>query len=129
MRALSFDSAHEVEYSKFNLYFIREVKKIGNTAEIQDSGNSILFGSGNKFFYDATSKKIYLIETDNNNTETKKVTISSNVTLCQFSKNQTDERLITVSLKIDENDTRTIEYVLTPRNPGIIENDYIYSSN
>ena len=90
------------EYSKFNLAFVEEVKKINN--EITDvTSNSIEFSSGNKYTFQ--DNKIYL----------NKAALVNNVKKCKFEVINLDyKQVVAVNMEIGKGTTiiRNIRYVL-----------------
>ena len=90
------------EISKFNMYFLQEVKKQGNDIKtISDS--EILFTMGNKYTF--KNNGIYL----NDN-----INIAANIQECIFSYNLVNgKKTISVKIKTENTDMQAIEYVLT----------------
>ncbi len=90
------------EYSKFNLAFVEEVKKINN--EITNvTSNSIEFSSGNKYTFQ--DNKIYL----------NKAALVNNVKKCKFEVINLDyKQVVAVNMEIGKGTTiiRNIRYVL-----------------
>ena len=90
------------EYSKFNLAFVEEVKKINN--EITNvTSNSIEFSSGNKYTFQ--DNKIYL----------NKAALVNNVKKCKFEVINLDyKQVVAVNMEIGNGTTiiRNIRYVL-----------------
>ena len=91
------------EYSKFNLSFVEEVKKINN--EVTNiTNNSIEFSSGNKYTFQ--DNKIYL----------NKVALVNNVKKCTFELINIDyKQVVAVNMEIGKGTTitRNVRYVLT----------------
>ena len=90
------------EYSKFNLAFVEEVKKINN--EVTNiTSNSIEFSSGNKYTFQ--DNKIYL----------NKAALVNNVKKCKFEVINLDyKQVVAVNMEIGKGTTiiRNIRYVL-----------------
>lgn len=54
------DTEQILEFSKFNTYFLKEIKLKGNSVDsIDGEGKYILFTSGNSFSFDTDNNKIY----------------------------------------------------------------------
>lgn len=112
------------EIDKFNMYFLEEVKKQDNeVVSINNDGTIITFKTGNIYMFESDSIK--LIEGDNN------IIISRNIEQCEFSKIFMDgKEIIRVVIKIDNGETKTIEYVLNSDNTTYnYESEDEYSSN
>lgn len=92
------------EVDKFNVYFLKEVKKQGN--EINTiSENQILFSLGDKYTFNREDKCIYL----NDN-----IKIAENIENCVFTSEEVNEKtVITVTIKAINTEEKTIEYVLS----------------
>lgn len=68
-----------VEYDKFNMYFLNDIKNTNNDLkEIDIQGKYIKFTNGNKYIY--LDDKIYLENIDDN----KKIIIANNIEECNF---------------------------------------------
>lgn len=91
------------EYSKFNLAFVEEVKKINN--EVTNiTSNSIEFSSGNKYTFQ--DNKIYL----------NKIALVNHVKKCTFELINIDyKQVVAVNMEIGKGTTitRNVRYVLT----------------
>ena len=90
------------EYSKFNLAFVEEVKKLNNEVTNVTS-NSIEFSSGNKYTFQ--DNKIYL----------NKVALVNHVKKCTFQLINIDyKQVVAVNMEIGKGTTitRNIRYVL-----------------
>lgn len=117
------------EINKFNMYFLKEVKKQGNTILPIEEENIITFSSGVTFEYDSNNKVINYIEKDNNGNIQKSITISKDIQRCTFaSRNENEKTIITVTIEPKNVSETIIEYVL---GSGLYaqnyenENDYI----
>ena len=91
------------EYSKFNLAFVEEVKKLNNEVTNVTS-NSIEFSSGNKYTFQ--DNKIYL----------NKVALVNHVKKCTFELINLDyKQVVAVNMEIGKGTTitRNVRYVLT----------------
>ncbi len=105
MSLIKTDSTYVVEYNKFNMFFIQDVKTNQKADVVTDT---ITFGDGTEYQY--KEGKIY-----RNNEE-----IATNIKSAMFSLDtyvvkNTTKSVITVSLDIGEKDKsykKTIEYVL-----------------
>ena len=105
------------EIDKFNVYFLREVKRQGNGVEsISDS--EVIFKTGNKYTF--KDEAIYL----NDN-----IKIAENIEKCNFSSSIVNgKEVITVNIKAFNVEEREIEYVLSneePSSPYDDEESYI----
>ncbi len=97
------EGTNNAEIDKFNVYFLKEVKKQGNEIDTI-SDNEILFTTGNKYTFNNDNKWIYL----NDN-----IKIAENIESCIFSNNLEDgKKVITVTIKAIDAEEKTIEYVL-----------------
>lgn len=93
------------EISKFNIYFLQEVKKQGNDIS-SHSENEILFKTGNKYTF--RDNAIYL----NDN-----INIAESIGECVFSYNLVNgKKIVTVKIKLLSGEGQTIEYVLNDEN-------------
>ena len=91
------------EYSKFNLAFVEEVKKLNNEVTNVTS-NSIEFSSGNKYTFQ--DNKIYL----------NKIALVNHVKKCTFELINIDyKQVVAVNMEIGKGTTitRNVRYVLT----------------
>lgn len=110
----------DIEFDKFNLYFVEEVKKTGNKVIEPTLENSqatrIKFSLGN--IYQFKNNAIYL----NSN-----VKIAENVGECKFSWNtQNEKQVVTVYMKIGE-EARTTQYTISNEKDDNEDNlNYIY---
>lgn len=120
IRELYVEGTNNAEIDKFNVYFLKEVKKQGN--EISTiSNNEILFTTGNKFTFKIGERSIYL-----NN-----IKIAENIEKCMFSKSIVNEKtVITITIKAENGEQKISEYVLSNNSYTITheyekEEDYI----
>lgn len=104
-----------VEYDKFNMYFLDEVKNTNNDIEqIDINGKYIEFTNGNKYSYEKS--KIYLIKG-----EDTKIIIANEVEYCNFTQEENDGKtIINVEITIN-NETKNVKYTLKKANQY---NDY-----
>lgn len=105
------------EIDKFNVYFLREVKRQGNEVDsISDS--EVIFKTENKYTF--KDEAIYL----NDN-----IKIAENIEKCNFSSSIVNgKEVITVNIKAFNVEEREIEYVLSneePSSPYDDEESYI----
>ncbi len=102
MKEINKDGSNSPEFDKFNMYFLKEIKKEQNgIKEISD--NEVLFESDNKYSY-KNDNSIYL----NDN-----IKIAENIEKCNFSSNLVKGKtVITVKIKVTGIEEKTIEYVL-----------------
>lgn len=119
------------EINKFNMYFLKEVKKQGNSIESITSsdieveenipGDSIEFSNGKKFLYDSSNYSIELIE------QNKTIKLAKNIENCTFTEKMSNGKIIIeVKIKPKGLNIQTIEFVLNSE--SLIyenENDYI----
>lgn len=100
------EGTNNAEIDKFNVYFLKEVKKQGN--EIYTiSENEIIFTTGSKYTFSNSDKSIYL----NNN-----IKIAENIETCRFfSKEEYDKTIIVVTIEAIKGEEKIIEYVLSNR--------------
>lgn len=108
----------DLEFDKFNLYFIEEVKKTNNEIDEENSTETkVVFTSGN--IYEFSENSIIL----NGN-----VKIAEKIEACtfSFSADENNKQSVTVYMKVGETE-RTNEYTLSNK---VLENtdneDYIY---
>ena len=109
------------ELDKFYAYFIKDVKKTGNSVDnISEDGFTITFSLGNSYSYSSQNKAIYL------NTNIK---IAEKIENASFSVNG-EGTIITTNITIDEN-TYTRDFSLPGTTIAMTENeeDYVYDIN
>ncbi len=96
------EGSNSSEIDKFNIYFLREVKRQGNQIEsISDS--EVIFTTGNKYTF--KDEAIYLNDD---------IKIAENIEKCEFSRSLVnDKEVITVNIKAVNVEEREIEYVLS----------------
>ena len=117
------EGTNNAEIDKFNIYFLKEVKKQGNEiSEISD--NEILFSLGNKYTYNSNEKCIYLNDS---------IKIAEDIEKCSFSynsnKTENEKTIITVTIKSINGEEKDINYVLNSDNYSQVyenEEDYLY---
>ena len=108
------------EINKFNMYFLQEVKKQGNSINTI-SDREIIFSSGNKYIF--RNNGIYL-ENDIDNTS---INIANNIANCKFStKIESGKTIIIVTIRPNNTKEKTNEYVL---NSEQIASNYDDESN
>ena len=117
------EGTNNAEIDKFNVYFLKEVKKKG--IEINTlSNNEVLFTTGNKYTFDDNNKCIYL----NSN-----IKIAENIEKCIFASDLINEKtVITVTIKAVDAEEKVIEYILSNKAYSPIyenEENYIYKVN
>jgi len=107
-----------LEFDKFNLYFIEEVKKTNNKVdEVNSSETKVVFTSGNTYEF-----------SDNSIILNSNIKIAEKISACifSFSTNENNIQSVTVKMTIGET-TRTNQYVLSNQIDGFVNNeDYIY---
>lgn len=116
------------EISKFNMYFLQEVKKQGNRIDsISNSNTEITFSNGNTYTY--KNNEIYL----QNATDGTSITIASNINKCEFNKKiENGKNIVTVTIRANKTEEITNEYVLNEEeNYSNYEDEdtYIYNQN
>lgn len=98
------DVSFETEFNKLNLYLLDESKKTNNRIQEIKDGTQITFSNGNKYFYNAENKTIYL----NGN-----IKVCENVETCLFEKKTSENGKEVISLTITINETtKTTDYVM-----------------
>lgn len=115
------DVTFETEFEKFNLYFLDETKKTGNSiTEISEDKKEITFVTSNKYSYDNEKKTIYL----NND-----IKICEQVENCTFAENSLNngKTQIKVSLKIG-NTEKEVNYIMNnvEQSSNIYEVAYVW---
>lgn len=94
------------EISKFNMYFLQEVKKQGNNIN-SISNNEISFTTGNKYVYKAN--KIYL----ENGAQGTSIIIASDIIKCEFNnKIENGKDIVIVTIQANNTNETINEYVL-----------------
>lgn len=94
------------EISKFNMYFLQEVKKQGNKIN-SISNNEISFITGNKYIY--RDNKIYLEDV----TDGTSIIIASNIIKCVFDKSvENGKNIVSVTIQANNANETINEYVL-----------------
>lgn len=122
------EGTNNVEIDKFNLYFLKEVKKLGNAIdENKFSSNEVLFVTGNKYTFSSSEKCIFLNDT---------IKVAENIEKCIFSynsdKKENENTVITVTIKAINGEEKTQEYVLNSNSYSVTyenEEDYTYMLN
>lgn len=112
------------EFNKFNVAFLEEVKKQGNSVlKIENNNKRIVFTSGTSFTFQ--DEGIYQ----------DKIKIANGVTNCQFRVSRQEEKeIVTVIIEIGKNIpfVKTVEYVMAYESISSTENnegDYLQHSN
>lgn len=122
IKEINKEGTNNSEIDKFNIYFLKEVKKQGNEVEAI-SDNEILFTMGNKYTF-KDDNSIYL----NDN-----IKIAENIEKCVFSNSLVDgKKVITVIIKANNAEEKTMEYVLSNEAYSSSyedENDYFESKD
>ena len=110
------ETSRSLEIDRFNVYFLKEVKKDGNSI-LSINSSEILFSTNNKYTFKEES--IYL----NDN-----IKIAEGISNCEFSQDLIDGKiLITVKINVEDGEERTVEYVLnSEKNPMSYENEEDY---
>lgn len=121
IKSINQEGTKDVEIDKFNVYFLKEVKKYGNDIYSINS-SEIKFTSNNKYTYKEGS--IYLNDS---------IKIANDIDKCIFSENLVDgKRIITIDIKAKESEEKTIEYVLNDEKNNYVyedEGSYTYSNS
>ncbi len=107
----------DLEFDKFNLYFIEEVKKTNNGIYETSSVTKLVFLSGNTYEFKENS----IILNDN-------IKIAERIDNCSFtwSVDENEKQIVTVEMTIGET-TRTNQYILSNQtNEDLNNEDYIY---
>jgi len=111
-------NTQDLEFEKFNLYFIEEIKKTNNSInEDESTSTKIVFSTGNK--YEFKDNAIFLNEN---------IKIAEKISECSFSftTNDNDKQIVTVKMKVGDTE-RTNEYILSNQTDENIDSqDYIY---
>ena len=97
------NSRNMAEITKFNMYFLKDVKNANNTVTVSGDNTNITFSSGNVYTF------------KNNAIYQNKVKICDNVKNAQFKLEQSNnKKIVTVLLSIGDNleVTRTTKYVM-----------------
>ncbi len=123
LREIYAEGTNNAEIDKFNVYFLKEVKKEGNEINTT-TNNEVLFATGNKYSFKAEEKSIYLNDS---------IKIAENIEKCEFSRNTVNEKtVIIVTIKSLNGKEKTIEYVLNSNSYSTTyenEADYTYMVN
>ena len=86
-----------LEIDKFNIYFLKEVKKTGNSIS-KITSSEIVFATNNKYSFKETD--IYLNDT---------IKIAEDINKCEFSESLVDGKtVITVTIKVANGVEKTI---------------------
>ena len=116
------EGTNNVEIDKFNIYFLKEVKRQGNEINII-SDNEIVFATGNKYIFNHEGQCIYL-----NN-----IKIAENIEKCVFSRSTVNGKtVIILTIKAVNSEEKTMEYVLNTNTYSPTyenEEDYTYQAN
>lgn len=112
IKKINEEGTKNINIDKFNMYFLKEVKKSGNKIS-SITTSEILFATGNKYSYNSTEKGIYL----NDN-----IKIAEDIIKCEFSSNTIDGKtVITVTIQAQGAEEKSFEYVL---NTGTFDSGY-----
>ncbi len=118
IKEINKEGTKNTEIDKFNIYFLKEVKKQGNEID-KISDNEILFTMGNKYTF-KDDNSIYL----NDN-----IKIAENIEKCSFSNNLVNGKtVVVVTIKAKNSEEKEIEYVLNNESyssPYEDENSYV----
>ena len=118
IKEINKEGTKNTEIDKFNIYFLKEVKKQGNEID-KISDNEILFTMGNKYTF-KDDNSIYL----NDN-----IKIAENIEKCSFSNNLVNGKtVVVVTIKARDSEEKEIEYVLNNESyssPYQDENSYV----
>jgi len=100
------EGTNNSEIDKFNVYFLKEVKKQGNEIDkISDDKYEVLFTTGNRYTYNSSNKCIYL-----NNS----IKIAENIEKCKFFEKIENQKIfIKVTIKAINGEEKSIDYVLS----------------
>ncbi len=119
IKDVNYEGSSSSEFDKFNIYFLKEVKKQGNKIE-QISGNEITFTLGSKYTFNQEDSAIYLNDD---------IKIAENIENCSFSNsNVNGKEIITVVIKPLDTEEKTVEYTLGDDSNNVAyenESDYI----
>jgi len=120
-----------IEISKFNMYFLKEVKMNGNKITlINETNNEITFSSGSKYVFDTNNGIISLIELSEDKEISKTITIAENIEECTFKeKNEGGKTIIIVDIKPKNADKIVNEYILNTQDSNSNyedQSEYIY---
>lgn len=103
IKEINKEGTKNTEIDKFNVFFLKEVKKYGNEVDVI-SNNEILFTTGNKYTF-KDDNIIYL----NDN-----IKIAEDIEKCVFSSSLVNGKtVITITIKAKDAEEKTIEYVLS----------------
>ena len=126
IREINKEGTEFSEISKFNMYFLQEVKKQGNKID-SISNTKIKFSSGNTYTYE--NNEIYL----QNQTDAASIILASNIIDCTFNKKiENGKNIVIVKIKTNKTGEITNEYVLIEeeqRSNYEDEDTYIYNQN
>lgn len=112
-------SAYDIEFDKFNLYFVEEVKKTGNTVieptEETSESTKIKFSLSNVYEFKEDNNAIYLNDS---------IKIAENIDECKFLwKTENENQIISVYIKVGETE-RTTDYTINKEDNN--KTNYIY---
>lgn len=118
IKGVNEEGTENLEIDKFNMYFLKEVKKTGNSIS-NITSSEIVFATNNKYSFKETD--IYLNDT---------IKIAEDINKCEFSQSLVDGKtIITVTIKVANGVEKTIDYTLNDNSYDIVyedEDDYIY---
>lgn len=106
MQLVKNQEQYVIEYNKFNMLFIQDVKD-NKTAEITSNNTSIIFEDGTRYQYNQSNNSIYR----------NSIKIAENIQSVAFTSqtyavNNIDKQIVKVDISIGESYHDSIEYVL-----------------
>ena len=117
------EGTNNAEIDKFNIYFLKEVKKQENGIKTI-ANNEIVFTTGNKYTFNNNDKCIYL----NDN-----IKVAENIEKCEFNSSMVNNKTtVTVTIKSVNGEEKEIEYVLNSDFYSMSyenEDDYVHMTN
>lgn len=123
LKEINKQGSSNAEIDKFNIYFLKEVKKQGNGIETIQN-NEILFTSGNKYTVSSESDAVYLNDT---------IKIAEKIESCNFSsKTENGKTVIMVTIQAKDEEEKNLEYVLSSEEVIASyenEEDYVHNNN
>lgn len=128
VKEISKEGTESSEISKFNIYFLQEVKKQGNSIKsISESNDEISFTTGNKYIY--KENKIYL----ENEIDKTSIIIANDISKCEFNKKiENGKNIVSVTIQAKNTDEIISEYVLSNEEfytQYDNEESYVYNQN
>lgn len=135
VKEMSEGASIESEFNKFNLYFLEDIKKLGNTPTIVNENEIKFLLTGNTYKFD----KKNVSDDSARIVKMNEITLLSDIKSCKFEqKEQEGKTIITVTIKfinykdLSKNQTITKEYIIPEEqaeNNYEYEGDYIYTQN